>query len=304
MKKILLICFIACFAIPMFGQKQTCNCVGVQSVTVSNITNNSATVSWNPSTGQASTCLFVVEVRNLTYATSTSYQVIGTAFNLTGLMSGCTYNVSVSINNVLNCIGPKVYSNNFNTTGSSYCIPTSNNVFNKYFIQNFAFEQTSGINYIYPNPYVGSYYTEGNSYAYQSTETQILKKNTYANNLFSWGIVCNGSNIIPSTTIYLTIWIDYNNNHIFEASEKVNEGYNSFTTGSASCGSVPSNQGYGIASVSPASMPTLVQSFLVPNITANNLRGRCIYSVDQPISGPCMNLSNGQIIDFPVNIIP
>lgn len=269
-----------------------CNCVPVSSVSVSSVTTNTATVTWTPAFGQTRSCIFVVSVQNLSAGTpAVQTQVSGSpTYNMTGLIPGDNYRVSVYINNTTQgCNGAPV-SAIFTTTGS-YCSASSATSGNFITMQYLWLDENTS-NKIWPNG-VMTNVSPGPPYVSMPNILTLQKNQTVIN---AMGIYFQAhSNTIPPFTLYENLWIDFDRNGVFDTYEHVSSG--SFVYASSS---PPSSTGGGVDISGPT---TFLPYMAIPNLTASGLKARFILSVNQD-TGPCSSFGEGQVVDFRVSLVP
>lgn len=298
MKKLFSLLFLLC-TLCVTAQAQigglTCACKPVVSVSVSNITFTSATVSWVPASGQSASCTYLIMVTDLTNSSgSFSTQTSGSfTYNITGLAPGHNYQVSVAINvsGTLGCVGLPV-SASFTTPGS-YCSSSSTTTGSFITMQYFWFDMnmSSTTNRIWPNGTVVAV-PPGAPYV-AMPNTVILHKNQTVSN--AMGIYFQAHNTtIPPYTIFQNLWVDFDQNGVFDSFEKISSGslVNSSST-------PPALSGYGVSFTSTS----FLSPAPIPNITANGLKARLTLSINQNV-GPCSFFGEGQVVDFWVNVIP
>ncbi len=291
MKKILTLMAVA-LTLTTYGDdgRTSCQCGPVSSVNVTNTTTTSATVNWTLGTGQTASCTFVVSVDDLTAAVGVSMtQVSGsTAYNITGLTPGHNYKVGVYISNIPGqCVGRPV-SKNFTTLGGNgYCASGSISTGNAFTLQYLWLDFGISGNNLLPNGQVSAP-SPGASYVPMPNIITLHKNQTVTN---AMGIYYQPNSSTSGFTIYENLWIDYNQNGVFDATEKVMSGS---ITGSSWAAYSSWGQDYS-APITP--------NFTVPNFTANRLNARFILSLNQNV-GPCDYFTEGQVIDFGVKIVP
>lgn len=295
MKKLFALLLFLC-ALGVTAQAQiggtTCACKPVSSVSVSNITFTTAIVTWVPASGQGRSCTYIIMVSDLTNpSASFSTQTSGSfTYNITGLAPGHNYQVSVAINvsGTTGCVGLPVYAS-FTTPGS-YCSSSSTTTGSFITMQYFWFDTNmpSSTNRFWPN---GITSVPGSPYLALSN-TIPLHKNQIVSN--AMGIYFQAhSNTIPPYVIYQNLWVDFDQNGVFDSYENISSG--SYTYASST---PPSSTAYGLSMSS-----SFTPSAPIPNITVNGLKARLTLSVNQNV-GPCTFFGEGQVIDFWVDVIP
>ncbi|MFC7348029.1 reprolysin-like metallopeptidase [Chryseobacterium zhengzhouense] len=239
-------------------------------VLVSNITSTTANVNWAPVTGAAS---YIIRYKK---TSDTTWQQVTSTTNtaqLSSLSDASNYEVQVSAvcgNNV----GPYSPSTNFTTLTVTYCPSFSNNGQLNY-ISNLTLGTVN-------NTTTGSTYSD---FTANPALQPTLSPNS-TNNAISTTINVVSSN---AATNAMAIWIDFNKNGVFEASERVlNMPVTTLPTG-----------------------PTTVNGvFSVPStaITNSTLRMRVVtvlinptaIGLSIPDSFACGNFPNGEVEDYNV----
>ncbi|WP_294249552.1 GEVED domain-containing protein [uncultured Chryseobacterium sp.] len=183
------------------------NCTGAAptNITVSAITQTTATVSWTATANST----YVVQYRPVGSPTWITVTSAGNSINLTGLTDGIQYQVQVST--VCNGVqGPFSAPVTFTTLGLTYCTMTSNNFASEY-ISNVTVTPVGAP--VMSNNSAGSTYTD-----YSNTPSALV-------NLV---IGSTGNNIsvtkfFPGTQFSeaVGVWIDFNRNGVFETNEQV-----------------------------------------------------------------------------------
>lgn len=213
--------------------------------------------------GSACNDFIVYITDDLTFATQMFY-VTGTSYTFTGLLPSRSYTVMVALNSV-------------QIPGVS-CLPEGAN-FSTLHCGNFTQSLTHYVEtLILGNP--------GNGLVFNSQQPYMSTPNAFnlsqgVNYLFGFDHRCLTGT--PSGTVYANMWFDLNNDGIFgnSAGETViNQQF------SHSGGALYTSRAGG--------------SYTAPNQTYNNVKGRCIISFNN--AGPCGPVSNGQVLDFIVNI--
>ncbi|HMT78227.1 MAG TPA: M12 family metallo-peptidase, partial [Saprospiraceae bacterium] len=178
-------------------------------LTVSNITQTTATVSWNAVSGAVS---YTLRYKLSSSSTWSTFTTTSTVVNFTGMTAGTSYDVGVSTN----CSGSSsAYSATvtFTTAGSgvSYCVSKGNNS---------AYEWIDRVALVGINNITGS----NNGYGdYTALNANLTAGTTYTMTL-SAGM--NGS-----YREYWTVWIDYNQDGDFlDSGEKITN-FSSTSTG-------------------------------------------------------------------------
>ncbi len=178
-----------------------CNGSAPTGVVASNITANSATVSWTP-------------ILNATY--NIRYRIVGQSIwqqttstapsiSLTGLTDGVAYEVQVSA--VCSGIsGAYSASTNFSTTAITYCTAASNSgQFN--YISNVTLASVN-------NTTVGTTYSDFT--ANPSLQAVLVPNST--NNTISVSLTVNNVGAVNNA---MAVWIDFNRNGVFDSNERV-----------------------------------------------------------------------------------
>lgn len=193
----------------------SCTGAAPTNITVSAITQTTATVSWTATANST----YVVQYRPLGSTAWITVPSTGNSINLTGLSDGITYEVQVAT--VCTGVqGPFSASVNFTTLGLTYCTMTSSNFASEY-ISNVTVTPVGAP--VMSNNSVGSTYTD-----YTTTPAALV-------NLVigSIGNTVSVSKFFPGGFTYseaVGVWIDFNRNGVFEATEQVMNSPASVTT--------------------------------------------------------------------------
>ncbi len=242
-----------------------CQCQPIDWVTVTNVTSTSATINW----GYPKLCgSYFIMIRNITLGTYTYASFVpGYSYNLTHLDPCSDYEIGVGhIGSDCVAIPRKTY---FTT---DCCSPGSNNS-SELYIQyvTLTSAQHPGVWSAVPSPgYIDK----------TSVELDVPANTTLT--FTAAGMCFSGT---WTSTVYAKLWIDYNGDGTFAGSELAY----SYSNG-------PFNPG-GTSSCLDIAMP----NFTTPNFNACNITARYIISTD-PISGPCVTVNRGQVMDFGVDL--
>jgi hypothetical protein len=182
-----------------------CTTAPPTSIVVSAITQTGATVSWAASAGAT----YVIQYRPVGSTTWITVTSATNTVNLTGLTDGIQYEVQVA-NVCSGTQGTFSASTNFTTPGLTYCTMTSSN-FGSEYISNVTVTPTGAA--VMSNNSVGSTYTD-----YSTTPSALV-------NL----VIGSANNTISVTKFFpgtiwseaVGVWIDFNRNGVFEATEQV-----------------------------------------------------------------------------------
>ncbi|MDH6251135.1 hypothetical protein M2347_000862 [Chryseobacterium sp. H1D6B] len=242
-----------------------CTTAPPTGIAVSAITQTQATVSWAAAAGAT----YVVQYRPVGSTTWTTVPTTANTITLVGLTDGIQYEVQVATV----CTGTQgafSASTNFTTPGLNYCNQQSNN-FSSEYISNVTVTPTGAA--IMSNNSVGATYTD-----YSNTPSALV-------NL----IIGSANNTVSVTkffpgTVYsegVGVWIDFNRNGTFEASEQVMNSPSSTTT------------------------PVISAPFTVPAGSYNGpstTRMRVVMSYNaSPVV--CQSFSDGEVEDYAVKLI-
>lgn len=248
------------------GDDETCPCKPVQYVSVSNVTDVSALVSWGASVncGKYSILIYNLTTGSSQYLTGIS----GSSYQLTGLLPCSDYEIAVG-HEGSDCVAYPVEQ--LITTDCSCQLGSSNS--NDLYVQYITLTSNQHPGVWSDISYLG--------YVDQTNHTINLPLNSFTD--LSFVGICTDGNWTGG--IFARLWIDYNNNGIFENTETA------YTI------SIPFIQGWG----SKTCLSVGMQDFPTPGQPGCGLRARYIISSD-PITGPCTVINRGQIVDFRVNL--
>jgi GEVED domain/Secretion system C-terminal sorting domain/Pregnancy-associated plasma protein-A len=225
---------------------------------------------------------FFIE-RSTTSAT-TGFVVIGglgpnnTTFTDQYMASFTTYYYRVKASN-----SATEYSTVFQIkTGLNYCVPIYNNSCAVVDMSIAYFKLAQGTTTVISNLNSGC---SANSYGnFTATPSTVTSGTTYN---FTASASPNGSTSVSYFDQHITIWIDYNQNGVFESTEMV---YQSSVTG------IPN----------PRMNPTVTGTFTIPSSAASGilrLRIRTGYGVFAQVTDPCASLAYGETEDYALNNI-
>ncbi|MFC5875589.1 Fibronectin type III domain-containing protein [Chryseobacterium arachidis] len=242
------------------------NCTGVAptGIVVSAITQTTATVTWTATANST----YVIRYRPVGSATWITVNSTGNSVNLTGLSDGIQYEVQVST--VCSGVqGPFSASTNFTTLGLTYCTQTSSN-FSSEYISNVTVTPVGAP--VMSNNSAGSTYTD-----YTNTPSALV-------NL----VIGSTGNTVSVTKFFpfsiwseaVSVWIDFNRNGVFEASERVMNSPSSTTTPVSATFDVPATAYNGPATTR---MRVVMQYNATPVI--------------------CTSFSDGEVEDYAVKLI-
>ncbi|ASW75788.1 T9SS C-terminal target domain-containing protein [Chryseobacterium piperi] len=246
------------------GSLAACTGAAPTGVVVSAITQTQATVSWAASAGAT----YVVQYRPVGSTTWVTVNAASNSIVLTGLTDGVQYEVQVA-NVCSGTQGTFSASVNFTTPGLNYCQMQSSN-FNDEYISNVTVVPNGAATM--SNNSAGSNYTD-----YTTTPAALVNLVIgSANNTISVSKGWSGSSYSEA----VNVWIDFNRNGVFEATEQV--------------------------MASPASTTTPVTAtFPVPATAYNGpstTRMRVALSFSSP-SVMCQNFTYGEVEDYAVKLI-
>ncbi|WBX99054.1 GEVED domain-containing protein [Chryseobacterium gambrini] len=192
----------------------TCTGAAPTGIVVSAITQTTATVTWAATTNST----YVIRYRPVGSTTWITVNAATNSVNLTGLTDGIQYEVQVST--VCSGVqGPFSASTNFTTLGLTYCTMTSSNFADEY-ISNVTVTPVGAS--VMSNNSAGSTYTD-----YSATPSALVNLvigstgNTISVNKAWTGTVYSEA---------VGVWIDFNRNGVFEATEQVMNSAASTTT--------------------------------------------------------------------------
>jgi len=180
----------------------TCG-TAVTGTNVTNIIYNAATVNWAPVTGATS---YVIQYKKTTDTTWQQVTSTTNTVNLTGLISNSAYEVQVA--SVCGNQGPFSASTIFTTAVVTYCAISANNTTQFEYISNVKITNAAGTALL-NNSSGPSNYTN-------YTTNTALQPNLVLNNTYTFSMTI-------TTPDYDTalVFIDYNNNGVFESTERV-----------------------------------------------------------------------------------
>ena len=241
---------------------QTSNCDGTPpaNVVISEITNNSATVNW----GYVNNATYSFRYRKIGNTNWTTVSTNNNTYALSGLNNSTQYEVQVATI-CSGVIGTFSASSSFSTLGLSYC--TFESLDNSYeYISNVSLGTMS-------NNSLESFYSD---YTSDVTKLITLAKGS-ANNTLS--VTKAWQNPDDTYDESITAWIDFNQNGVFEISEKIM--------------ATDTNQ------ITPVST-----TFAVPSdAVIGNTRLRILLTDLSSPSSACGQVDYGEVEDYMVNII-
>jgi hypothetical protein len=281
---------------PTIASLANCTTAAPAGITVTAITQTTATVSWTA----AANATYVIQYHPVGSTTWTTVTSTGNSVNLTGLSDGIQYEVQVAT--VCSGVqGPFSASTNFTTLGLNYCTMTSSN-FGSEYISNVTVTPVGAA--IMSNNSAGSTYTD-----YTTTPSALV-------NLVigSTGNTISVTKFFPGTiwSEAVGVWIDFNRNGTFEATEQVMNSPSSTTTPVSATFDVPATAYNGPATTRMRvamrynTSPVMCQSFgdgevedyavkliqPIPctsnaplNLTVTNLTATTAYVMWDPITG-------------------
>lgn len=253
------------------------------ALSVTNITGTGAYISWT----SGSACNdFEIYVFDNTHSTLNTYSTTGTSYTLSGLTPGTSYSIMVSERNYgyppVSCIGA---TEDFITEPCSFTFDPSDLVTEAYAggIIYHPVSSSSGLMILNPGciPAMTGCPSKYTRYLQQTYITSLNKNTTY-----SFTLWLHQFPSAPGATYYKSIWLDLNQNNIFESSEKISSNY---TVGS----NTSSTSFYGFNDN--------VGTIALPNSTLYGVKGRMILSFGSD-PDPCGPITDGQVIDFVVDI--
>ena len=181
-----------------------CDGTAPKNLTVSNITVNSASLSWEA----VANATYIVRHKKATETGWTQIPVTGVSYTLTNLAETTDYNVQVAAV----CSGTVgAYANaNFKTTGLTYCDLVSNSAAEEYISKvEITAEKATGVS----STSGASTYSD---FSADATRLVKLKANT-TNNIIKVTKTWPGDQFNDG----VSAWIDFNRNGIYEASEMI-----------------------------------------------------------------------------------
>ncbi|MDR6516639.1 GEVED domain-containing protein [Chryseobacterium camelliae] len=200
-----------------------CTSAAPTGVTVSAITQTQATVTWSAAAGAT----YIVRYRPTGSTTWTQVTATTNSVILTSLTDGVQYEVQVA-NVCSGTTGNFSASTTFTTLGLTYCTMQSSN-FNDEYISNVTVTPNGAA--VMSNTSQGSTYTD-----YSNTPSALVNLVIgSANNTISVSKFWTGTNYSEA----VSVWIDFNRNGTFEASEQVMNSAPSTTTPVTATFSVP-----------------------------------------------------------------
>ncbi|WP_294324731.1 GEVED domain-containing protein [uncultured Chryseobacterium sp.] len=201
------------------------NCTGAAptGIVVSAITQTTATVTWAATANST----YVVQYRPVGSATWITVNSTTNSVNLTGLSDGIQYEVQVST--VCSGVqGPFSASTNFTTLGLTYCTMTSSNPTEEYISNVTVTPVGAGV---MSNNSAGATYTD-----YSTTPSALVNLVIGSTgNTVSVGKSWTGTVFSEA----VGVWIDFNRNGVFEATEQVMNSAASTTTPVSATFNVP-----------------------------------------------------------------
>ncbi|MDQ0592700.1 hypothetical protein QFZ37_001069 [Chryseobacterium ginsenosidimutans] len=242
----------------------SCTGAAPTGIVVSAITQSTATVTWTATANST----YVVQYRPLGSTTWITVPVTANTLNLTGLNDGIQYEVQVST--VCSGVqGPFSASTNFTTLGLTYCTMTSSN---------FGSEYISNVTVTPVGAAVMSNNSAGSTYTNYSTTPSALVNLVIG----STGNTVSVTKFFPGTTWSeaVGVWIDFNRNGTFEATEQVMNSPSSTTTPVSATFNVPATAYNGPATTR---MRVAMRYF------------------DSPVM--CQSFGDGEVEDYAVKLI-
>ena len=218
-------------------------------------------------------------------------QTTGSSYTFNNLTPGAAYTVEVWQAGGTNCTHAYLDVNTpLRFFDPAYCSSYGSSSSILYLL-NVGFMETPG-SYVSPtsSSYIPSY-----SYVQNFGTTIVLNKNkTYLPFLTS----CERPHgTMPQANVYINLWLDYNNDHVFSSSERVLHARSSFQTSTTSpdCSSCLSWQ-YNYSGSGPNT-----GTFTTPNSMMTGITGRFIISTTD-VTDACNTNVDGQVNDIIVNI--
>lgn len=274
-----------------FGTVDCGVCHSVENLTVQTLSSTSFTVSWTP----IGNCTVNVKfTRNSTCGTqSSTYSTTGSSYTFNNLTPGASYTVEVWQAGGTNC------SHAYLDVGTplrffdpAYCA-SNGSLSSVLYLLNVGFAETPGT---YTSP-TSSSYIPSMGYVQNFSTTIVLNKNkTY----FPFLTSCERPHsALPQANVYINLWLDYNNDHVFSSSERVLHGRSNFKTSSSSipdCSSGCLSWQYTYSGSGPN-----VGTFTTPNSVLTGITGRFIISTTD-VTDACNTNIDGQVNDIIVNI--
>lgn len=174
----------------------------IGGINITNITSNSASVSWAPVTGATS---YVIRYKKTTDAAWQQTTSATNSVNLTGLLASSVFEVQVA--SVCGTQSPFSVSTNFTTPATTYCTTAANNETQYEYISNVTLSKNGTP--LFSNTSGPSNYTD-------YTANMALQPNLAINNSY-------GLSITVTTPDYdaAVVFIDFDKNGVFENSERV-----------------------------------------------------------------------------------
>lgn len=250
-------------------EPQLCSTTPPSYISFTNIDPVSTTVSWLSTSG----AIYTLRYRQIgasVWTTINSIPSPGNIYNMTGLTEQTQYEVQVASA----CNGTQgsfSASATFTTPAVVYCsfTPYSNN--NSYI---------SNITVNAVNSYIMSSTTQANSYSdYTSDPAKLI---TFVRNSSGNTVSVSPSWLDTFTEVWVKVWIDFNRDGVFTASEQIMDANGNTTN------------------------PLISVPFTIPAgsyVGASPLKMRVIMSDSGLINGPCAPLINGEVEDYPVKIV-
>ncbi|SDQ83281.1 Por secretion system C-terminal sorting domain-containing protein [Chryseobacterium soldanellicola] len=242
------------------------------NVTVSNITAGGATINWAPISGAT----YIIRYKKLTDTTWQQTTSTSPTVNITGLTDGTAYEVQVAAV----CSGtPGTYSasTNFSTTAVAYCTAASTSgQFN--YISNVTLATVN-------NTTVGTTYSDFTA----NPALQPLLLANSANNSISVSLT---TTVSGASVNGMAVWIDYNKNGTFEASERV---LNMPVT-ALPVGTTPKTGTFTVPSTALTNTPLRMRVVTVL-INPTNV------GLSIPDSFACGSFPNGEVEDYNVVVV-
>lgn len=243
------------FSLIVTGIQVDCSTASVpQAVNTLEVQGETATIAWTPIPGAT----YDLRYREAGVSTWTSVSdITSNTYEITGLNTFTEYEVEVRSK----CVSgtPSNYSNtlNFTTAGLDYCASFSSSARSDYHISNVTLNTINNTS------------TESTYSDFTNISTTLTAGETYT--------IALTTGADANYRTYYNVWIDYNNNGVFNTSERV------FTT-------------QGVAN-NVASGSFTVPSDVNPSTTT--MRVILSYSA---ISNPCGEISLGEVEDYAINL--